>query len=466
MMKLINNKNEEKKLSTIWYITLSVLALIPAILAILYSPVDPDSGYYLSIVERINEGYIPYRELHLGYTPLYFYFLLLLKKMFGITLSYEFYLTIHFILQYLCALIIYKISLVLIGKKSYSFYAGFLFVLMSHWNEGNAVLLEIPSMFLGLWGFYLTIKTEKKVCTFAFAGLLLSLSFLVKQYGLGFFILCFIVLIMNRYTFKNIILFSVSFVIPIIICFTLFGKNFSQILGGNGYGGDFEISNVLNVLIYRAIYLFLRISPVLAISYLFSVFTLKSKIQWNYLLIFSLGILGFMLQFAFGSFTHYYLYILPFVSIIIFYVFAHLKKLKWLFTGVLLLTFALNIYSTYYNRVYKIYIKSKNIKNEQLNLAHLIENTVPINEKLYIADIGLIPQYYLSNRIPPNFDKLGYSFGLGINPEQHLLQIKSADYVLKFSHEYNDFGLNTSDVIKELKNRQAIKLNEEVTIYK
>ena len=130
------------------------------------------------------------------------------------------------------------------------------------------------------------------------------------------------------------------------------------------------------------------------------------------------------------------------------------------------MTFALNIYSTYYNRVYKIYIKSKNIKNEQLNLAHLIENTVPINEKLYIADIGLIPQYYLSNRIPPNFDKLGYSFGLGINPEQHLLQIKSADYVLKFSHEYNDFGLNTSDVIKELKNRQAIKLNEEVTIYK
>lgn len=466
MKELLNYKNKVNKLHAIWCITLSVLALIPAILAILHSPVAADSGYYLSIVERINEGYMPYRDLNLGYTPLYLYFLVLLKKIFGVGISYEFYLIVHFVFQYLSALFIYKITFILTSKKLYSFYAALLFILMAHWNEGNAVLLEIPSIFLGLWGLYLTIETKKKLYTFIFAGLLFSLSFLVKQYGLGFFILGLLSLILNRNTSINILLLFVSFIIPIIICFMLFGQNFTRILGGNGYGGDFEIKNVLNTIFYRTIYLFFRISPVLAITYLFSVFTFKSKIQWKYLFLFSLGIFGFMLQFAFGSFTHYYLYILPFVAIVVFYVFAHLEKMKWLFISFLFLTFALNIYSTYNNRVYKIYIKSQNIKKEQLNLARIIQNTVPLDKKLYIADIGLIPQYYLSNRIPPNFDKLGYSFGLAINPEQHLHQIKSADYVLKFSHEYNDFGLNSSDVIKEIKNRQAVKLNEEVIIYK
>ena len=44
-----------------------LILLIPSIAAILYSPIDPDSGYYLSIISRIEDNYIPYNEVNLGY---------------------------------------------------------------------------------------------------------------------------------------------------------------------------------------------------------------------------------------------------------------------------------------------------------------------------------------------------------------------------------------------------------------
>ena len=93
------------------FFCLAILSIFPMIMAILYAPIDPDSSYYLSIVERLNDGFIPYIDLKLHYTPVYFYMLLFLKHFFAVGINYDFFLTVQFILQCLCAFVVFKISI-------------------------------------------------------------------------------------------------------------------------------------------------------------------------------------------------------------------------------------------------------------------------------------------------------------------------------------------------------------------
>jgi len=465
-MQLVNkNLSEGKIMKILWYGGLSLLATIPSVLAVLYSPLTPDSSYYLSVVDRLNDGYKFYVDFNIGYTPLYFYFLLGLKKIFNIGISYEFYLTVHFILQYFVAFYVYKNVYELTKKHSYSFYASILFVLMSHWNEGNAVLLETPSLFFGMLGLYFILIPEKKPIANLLIGFLFTLSFLVKQYGFGFFILGLCYSIFSERELKNVIYLILGFITPLFLLLMKYQQPFLAVIGGGGYGGGMDFASIAHTLIGRTSYLFIRISPVILITYLFSIFVIKGKEHRIKLLIITLGVFGFMLQFLFASFTHYYLYVIPFVSILIFFVFNNVSKYKRIYAFFVILTFMLSVYSTYYNRVYKIYINARTIKEGQISLAKKIIELVPQESNLYIADVGLIPMYYLSNRLPPNLKTTGYSFGIALTPEQHLNQIVSADFVLKYKHEYNDFNLSTEKTKNEFRKLRFIELNNSVLLY-
>jgi hypothetical protein len=464
--KVKNCINRGIILKFLWFGALSLIAIIPSVLAVLYSPVDPDSSYYLSVVERINEGYKLYVDLKIGYTPLYFYFLLGLKKIFNIGISYEFYLSVHFVLQYFAAYIIYKISYGLTQEKSYSFYSSLLFVMMSHWNEGNAVLLETPSLLLGILGLHLMLSNQiKKTTINLLVGFLFVLSFLVKQYGLGFSILGLCYFVFSKRGFNSFIYFILGFILPLILILIINKPSFLEVISGSGYGRGWNIVIILEALIRQTIYLFTRVSPVLIFTLFCSIKVYKNKIQRIRLVILTLGIFGFMLQFLFASFHHYYLYVIPFISILIFFVYNNITKYKKIYTGLIILTFLLSIYSTYYNRVFKIYFIESAIKHEQKSLANQINVFVPRGSRLYIADIGLIPIYYLSDRLPPNLKSIGYSFGKALKPEEHLRQIESADFVLKYKHEYNDFNLNTNKVRNELKKLRFIELDNYALLY-
>ena len=458
--------NQKHMLTTIAKGLLVLLCTVPALLSVLYAPIAADSGYYLSVVERISEGLMPYDDFALGYTPLYFFLLVFLKKIFSIGISYEFFLSIHYIFLYICALMIYRIIGKITENKNNAFYASILFILMSHWLEGNAVLLEIPSVMFGLWGLCIIVSKYFSVSKFVLAGLLFSLSFLVKQYGLGFFILGLIWLLLLNSNYKLYVFMIIGFVLPIVICISVFGGNFVSILNGSGYGNTISLE-ITSITIYeRFKYLLVRISPALLVSLLFFVLFIRKRLIVRQITVFLIGVIGFLFQFAFGTFTHYYLYIIPFVVIIIFTVYSNITRFRSIFLLFIFVTFFLNFYSTFYNRVYKIYIKSYAIKSKQLELADKLQAEIPQNATLYIADIGLVSQYYLSNRIPPNLKKSGYTFGIALTPEEHLNQIKSADYVLKFSKEYNDFGLNTLDVTNQLKNKEIMRISEEVCLYR
>jgi hypothetical protein len=461
-----------KKISNItavklfWFAGLIIIAIIPAVLAVMYAPIDPDSAYYLSIMERMNEGKLLYVDLYLYYAPLVFYITLILKNVFFVGINYEFYLTIHFILQFLCAFFIYKIAVLVIGRKDFAFYACILYIISSHWNDGNAFLLETPSLLFGLISIYYTLKNPKWTYLFFGIGLLTSFSFLCKQYGLGFLGLIVYLILFNERPLKKLLLLLLGFSFPIILCFIIWGKSFFLIVEGK-YGIDRDFFDGLYALLDRSVYFFIRIFPILIVSLFYLPILIKTytKDKFKNSSFLWFGILGFMLQFYKASFSHYYLYIIPFAAILSFNLLNEIYKFKWIYLTFLIFTIILSIYSTYHNRVYKIYYRHPEFKEEQYTLATEILKHVDKTQTLYIADIGLFSECYLTNMVPPNLRKIGYTFGVGLSDENHLTQIKSAYYVLKFRKEYNDFDLNTNDVKNELQKKRQIRVDKNVILY-
>jgi len=456
-----------KTIRLIWFQILVLLCIIPSVFAILHAPVDPDSAYYLSIIERMNDGLFPYVDFNFSYAPFVFYLMLFLKKVFSIGINYEFYLTIHFIFQFFCGYFIYKISYLMIKRKDYAFYSSILFIITSHWYEGNVFLLETPSLFFGLTSIYLSLKYPNKIFVFLGIGLLVSISFLSKQYGLGFLGLIIFIITYNLKKWKQIGFLLIGFLLPIVVCFILWGNKFSNIFFGD-YGIQSTLIEGCFAIFNRLCYFFYRIFPVLLIGIFYLSFILKNstKTDSRNITFLILGILGFMLQFFFAPFNHYFLYIIPFASILSFLILSHITKRKWLYSVFLIFTVILSIYSTYYNRVYKIYFKHQELKEGQYILAQEILKKVDKSKTLYIIDIMLIPQYYLTNMIPPNIKTIGYSFGKALNQQTHLKQITTANYILKYKLNYNEFNLNTLDVSRALQSKKKYYLDSQVNLYK
>ena len=80
------------KLEVMLLIIASVSLLVAYLLAAFRSYVNADAGYYLGAAELIHQGYVPYRDFSLGYTPLLFYVLQLPRIFMGAYPSYSGYM--------------------------------------------------------------------------------------------------------------------------------------------------------------------------------------------------------------------------------------------------------------------------------------------------------------------------------------------------------------------------------------
>jgi len=448
-----------------WFVSLFTLCLIPTILAVFYAPIHCDSAYYLAVVERISDGLSPYIDFPLGYSPLVIYLMVLLKTIFSIGINYEFYLAIHFILQFFCAFFVYNISILIIRRKDYAYYASILFILASHWNDGNAFLLETPSLLFGLMGIYYAIKYTKQAKIYIGIGILAAFSFLCKQYGLGFLVLIMFLICFNKTRWKQLFFLFIGFILPIVICFLIWGRAFSIIVSGNyGLNSNIEV-HIINIG-NATWYFFCKVFPVLLIGFFYLPHLLKKpdKQEFANLFLLIFAILGFMYQFYFWQSMHYFLYIIPFASILSFSILSRITRFKWIYMIFLIFTVLLSIYSTYYSQVYKTYYKHSDIKKDQYILAQEILKNVDRNKTFFVADLGLIAEYYLTNMIPPDFKDVGYSFGPAINQQEFLNQIEHADYIINYKPEYDNS--NTLVAKKAMSKRKIIGVYKYVVIYK
>lgn len=440
-----------KNKNVLWYTFVSVsaiIALVPIVLCIFKNLYNHDSVYYLLMVERIADGKKLYTDVACGYTPLWFYLMAFVKKVFSIGYgNYEFYLAINFVMQLTSAFFVYKICRLFDFNKYVSYFVSWWFVMQTHFMEGNIILLEMPSLMFGLAAVYMSLafKDSKDLWLYVLVGLVASCSFLSKQFGLGYFILCvFLVIVLMKNKSMRTMYMLVGFMIPCVICQFIWPDEFLNVVfskygtasaSAAGYDSSFS-TKIMNVVQGTWDMIFKRYACVVPVSFLFIPLIIKQKKSKEYLFCMC-GVFGFMLQFYFTVGVHYLLHVMPFVAILI----ALLLSLNCdkVMRVVMVIPIAImmlySIYGTYYNRVKKIYFGDQ--KEEQIRVANAVKDRIPDGKTVWIVHGGLIPVYYIANVLPPNLSTIGYSFApLGINEEEAFIQARSADYVLSYVTDY------------------------------
>ena len=437
-----------RKLAWQVFLVLSVpLALVPMVLCVVGMPMGSDDSYYLSIVERIAEGKVLYKDICCGYNPLWLYLMAGLKWLFHIPVGcIEVYRAFHFVMQLLGAFFLFKIIKCFGISWRIAYFCAWLLVMNSHWIEGNYLDLEVSTVMFGLLAIWMVmIQAKKEVLYLFLSGVAASCSFLCKQYGLGFSFLClYLLLFWRKSNGIKAFVFVLGFLLPTLLCYTIWGQDIIDMTLLNGYGttidesysrgADYKINNILSA----CRLFFIRVAPALPATLLFIPLIVREK--RTIVAVFCwLGVLGFILQYWFHFEPHYVLIMLPFAMILFALVISLLPKAKKILTALFLVGLlgevSYSLYADYHNRVGKLYLHPEYQQNMQ-RLSDEIKKRIPEGATLYIPNGGLYFVYYQTNIIPPNLSTIGYSYGgAGLTIDGAFQQVKSADYVLSFDWE-------------------------------
>ena len=154
--------------------------------ALLSAPVGIDAGLILSVAERINDGWLPYRDIQPLYTPLAIMILAGVRHVFGNWFElYSVYLAVVLAAELLTGVATYWVGSFFLTSRSLRWLVALLSVLSIQLYEGNIIILEpfVTFFYLLALGFFFRGGCKDLF----FTGLLASAAFLSKQYGgLGF----------------------------------------------------------------------------------------------------------------------------------------------------------------------------------------------------------------------------------------------------------------------------------------
>ena len=434
--------DKDKSWSAFCVVTI-LIALVPIVLATCRNMLECDEAYYLTFVERISAGSDLYADVNCGYTPLFFYILAGLKYMLHIGYGrYEFYLAVFFIFQICCSYFIYKICREFKINRYLSYIVAWAFLIQSHYMEGNVVLLEIPSMTFGLAGTYMSINNKYNSWhKYVLVGFLYSCAMLCKQYGAGYIAIgVILIMIFEHDKIRKILYMSIGFVLPILLCI-LYWKTDFIMLFFSGYGTssakaagyDVSLAQKINMILHAYKNLCFRVAWVFPVSLLFVPLIIKNGYIKHYLFCL-FGAVVFSFQFYFTYSVHYMLFFLPYIAIISAVIISVstsiVSKIVSYSSFGLMILFAL--YSTYHNRVYKLYLKD--YKQKQVEFASKVKSYVDDDKTLWIVHGGMYYVYYMADIKPPLME---YSFGpLAIDENRATQLAESADYVLSYVKDY------------------------------
>ncbi len=417
-----------------------------------FRPLWVDPSILLVEMERIAEGYVPYKTMHLNYPPFWFYLMVGLKKVFNVPYGYyNFYLTVHYIFSIGCAGCIYEISKEFGSSKWISLATAWFFLFISMWLWGDCVLFEIPTAFWGLLTCVLILRNKNNnPALFIAFGFVCALSFLSKQFGAGFFPLSLWLIFTyssNKQLFRSG-LFSIGYFIPLFICLLLWGGDFVNSTLLNGYGGsgyrELIGDSTTNIGRYfRGMFFVCTRFPMIPLGVLFLPFAINQD-KWRQTLFCLFGIGGFALQFFYmtvRSLTisdrslHYLLLLAPFIALLTSVLAtSRIKFFNVMLTSCLVVTCLFSTYKLVRWSVPEYF--NDNESHYQQSLSNEVKKIVKKTETAWIVDGDLGFLYYKADIKPASMDKVGYSSGSKeMTAEKAKIEMRNVDYVILFDWE-------------------------------
>lgn len=381
------------------------------------SGVNIDAGYYMGVANLIYEGYLPYRDFELGYTPLFFYVMQPFLALMGDCPNYTIYKLLQCLITFANALLLGKL-IIRMAKTSCIKAAFFSVVFLIFWYnlEGVQMVLENLSVFFGLCS--LLLVTDKRIRYNAvWAGIFAAFTFLAKQYGLVFFGSIGVYLLLSGTSWKEkawiCLLFVSGFIVTLVLfigVFWLMGVEPTKLLeaiSGGGYGQQTFYWYKLGVVKAVRLFPFLLFFPCLFFN--------LTKEEIAKIALCLTGLLLSSFQLYFNVFPHYYLFMLPFVFVLCTMIFEKMKALKGtrilflLFWGFLFTASALllqNIWNT------TKYLQKVDERETVTEIATHIKGVVKAHHvETTLCYWGTIEYYGLCSLTPPLKEKYGFSFG-------------------------------------------------------
>lgn len=448
------------------------------------SLINQDAGTYLPIVERILDGYVPYKDIAIGYTPLALYILAFFNLLVGGEAGYSLYISICALFQVASSYLIFKISYYISRDILIRYFFSVLAILSLYSWQGIYIVLEPYVVFFSLLSVHFYLKSDdKSLLYYVLSGVCVSLSFLSKQYGVAVGMAIGLVILFEKEIFilkvKHILLFVFGCAIPlsIFVFYYSFVSNVQPVdlfagISGGTYASTHGISykKVFSSLLFyskmNAHILFLLPLAVFA-----DVASDRKYVVLN-LFIFLL----FSLSLSVRQFGHYFMLLVPSTILIELFILnsfyeKYIKERSVIYFLLCCFSLFLVVYGSTNASSYlfeKEVKQSKYGRHEQYAIGKEINSIVPEQSRVALfADPSF---WYICKFYPPQFSKYGYGFVTNYNSTQIDELLSSSQYaiitrdLLQVLEKMND--VNVVSLLSKNKYIELGLVSEKYTIWK
>lgn len=438
-----------KKVKTWILASASLFTTVLLVLLFSYSRINEDSTFYLGVSRLIGEGLVPYHDFALSYTPLTFYIQKVFMSLFGYTFAVG--LAVMFIAHIVNSFLVYKISTYYTESRFIAAIVALLSLLLCLFTEGNDYDLEPFVLLFGLAGL-LVLQRKITVPTVLASAVLCCASFMCKQYGLGFLLLCMaFVLLKGEFSRKSILLalallggFLSATVITVFL-FVQAGINISELFSMSGSGYDRHgISDLVDGILY-----IMANVPFLIVPLILLVRNLKNIGKYPMLVVSFLGIGGFLLCCYVRFYPHYTMLAMPFCALSFVTALPVVEDPKWSKRYLTAVLVSLLIPASLVGwRAIDVTVHKE--RAVQYDNAARYEEYVSTGTGNVFASSSLLYVTLINEYNPPLMKKYGLSNGFVERPHELLELIQAADYCLVTDVDFMDEYRYNSEVLQYL----------------
>ena len=286
------------------------------ILAIFCSAENPDIYYYMGCVRLLLEGKVPFVDFSISYTPLSFYMAYLPARLFGTGNIAA--LSLETFMSFINAGLIYYLLRQNVQSKVLCLFSTAFYLISLFFIDGMCYMLEPFIMF---WGLLSLIAVQRNSLWAALtAGICSFMAFWTKQYGLGFFVLNILWIVLSYGSnwvalTKRLFVLMVGFAATaccMIGSLLVQGATLSNMLAFSG--ATYEKLGLCGM--FEGFGYLLLVAPFLPISIFLIIKHFKSFRKEVFLVVCLCGILGFMLATYVRPYLHYIQLPLPFTILL------------------------------------------------------------------------------------------------------------------------------------------------------